>query len=390
MERTMNPNSFDFKQLESQLEQLKSISSNNSNILKSIKNSLNKFFIKSKCKEVIYTKNTDKLFFGMRVYIVLSGDKALELMGDNEPTIPEGYYVELDSKLFDSILDLSGEELTAILLHEVGHVAYDTQTIEEVKNSVDAYFANSGRYYNMKTSAGFNELLAFGMKDAVMKAGSMFTKFGNTEIMADSFVVSCGYGPQLESAIKKILFNVDYMSKDIDNRFIALSWVLRVGQELAIFRVPAVKTLNKAAKLTGSTLEKRELQYAANVISTMDSPLVELYTEAAWDNIKNKFSDKIMKFKRNGIKQIKNDVFELKLRLRTCEDIDELMSIIRSCNSYISILQEYLEEDISDTEREDVVNVLQEIYSIRETAANNKEVSSRYSGYIQVTYPTIH
>ena len=354
MERTMNPNSFDFKQLESQLEQLKSISSNNSNILKSIKNSLNKFFIKSKCKEVIYTKNTDKLFFGMRVYIVLSGDKALELMGDNEPTIPEGYYVELDSKLFDSILDLSGEELTAILLHEVGHVAYDTQTIEEVKNSVDAYFANSGRYYNMKTSAGFNELLAFGMKDAVMKAGSMFTKFGNTEIMADSFVVSCGYGPQLESAIKKILFNVDYMSKDIDNRFIALSWVLRVGQELAIFRVPAVKTLNKAAKLTGSTLEKRELQYAANVISTMDSPLVELYTEAAWDNIKNKFSDKIMKFKRNGIKQIKNDVFELKLRLRTCEDIDELMSIIRSCNSYISILQEYLEEDISDTEREDV------------------------------------
>ena len=122
----------------------------------------------------------------------------------------------------------------------------------------------------------------------------------------------------------------------------------------------------------------------------MDSPLVELYTEAAWDNIKNKFSDKIMKFKRNGIKQIKNDVFELKLRLRTCEDIDELMSIIRSCNSYISILQEYLEEDISDTEREDVVNVLQELYSIRETAANNKEVSSRYSGYIQVTYPTIH
>ena len=66
------------------------------------------------------------------------------------------------------------------------------------------------------------------------------------------------------------------------------------------------------------------------------------------------------------------------------------MSIIRSCNSYISILQEYLEEDISDTDREDVVNVLQELYSIRETAANNKEVSSRYSGYIQVTYPTIH
>ena len=38
-----------------------------------LKNELNKFFINTKCKQAIYTLNTDKLFFGMRVYPILDG-----------------------------------------------------------------------------------------------------------------------------------------------------------------------------------------------------------------------------------------------------------------------------------------------------------------------------
>ena len=358
--------------------------SHSSSTLNKIKSTLNSFFVKSQCKEVLYTRNTDKLFFGIRVYPVIDGNKALEIVGDSENTIPTGYYLEYDSKLFDPMLYLSGEELTALTLHEVGHIAYDVGVYDEVKNAINMYFAKSGNSMNLKSSNGFKELLAYGLKDSVYKIGSLFTKLNNTEIAADTFVVACGYGPQLESAMKKIVNGLSYMRKDIDDRFIALTWVLRVGKEFELFRIPAVKTLNKAVSLTGSQLEKRELSYAARTAATME-PL----TEGAWDNISHKFSKKVLEYKRNGVRGVKQDIFELNLRLRTAEDIDELMSIIRQANSYISILQEYLSEDIPDNEREEVIASLEELYSIREKASKDKQVQSRYSGYIQVVYPSL-
>ena len=35
--------------------------------LSQLKNEINKFFFKAQCKEVLYTVNSDKLFFGMMV-----------------------------------------------------------------------------------------------------------------------------------------------------------------------------------------------------------------------------------------------------------------------------------------------------------------------------------
>lgn len=382
MERVANPSTFDFSILEKTMFALDN--DHSSTALNRIKSELNKFFIKSQCKEVLYTNNTDRLFFGMKVYPVMDGNDAIEMLGSNDAQIPSGYYVEIDSKLVDPMLYLDGEELVALLLHEVGHIAYDTDNIYEVRNQIDMYFAKSNDYIDLRSSAGFKELLAYGMKDAIMKAGSIFSKHGNTELVADAFVVSCGYGPQLESAMRKIVAGISYMRKDIDDRFIALTWVLRIGREFELFRIPAVKTLNKAITLTGSNLEKRELRYASKIVGTMEQP----FTEGAWDNVRERWNNRFMKFKRNGVREIKNDVYELELRLRTAEDIDELMSIIRSANNYITILQDYLNEDISDEERADIVAVLEELYSIRQKASKDKQVNSRYSGYINVVYPS--
>ena len=351
--------------------------------LSKLKNELNKFFIKARCKEILYTVNTDKLFFGMRVYPVFDGNKAMEILGDNKTSPFEEYYVELDSKLFDPMLGLNSREKTAILLHEVGHIVYNTATIDEVRSQIDMYFAKSGDYVDINSSKGYKELIGYALKDSIVKAGSLFSKFGNTEMIADTFVVSCGYGPDLESAMRKIIASSTYMAKNVDDRFITLSWVLRLRNEFSIRRIPAVKTLNKAKSLTASKLEQREITYAYNILNRTDLG----FNEGFIDDIKSRFSKKFNDFKVKGIRAMKNDIYELNLRLRTAESAEDLMYIIRQVNTDVAILQDYMAEDITDDERRSIIDTLEELYDIRQRAAKEQTVRDRYDSAIQVFYP---
>ena len=379
MERVAS--NFDFRTIEKIMFNMDE--SHSSSDLSKLKNELNRFFIKAKCKEVLYTVNTDKLFFGMRVYPVFDGNKAIEILGDNKASAFEEYYVEFDSKLFDPMLGLNKREKTAILLHEVGHIVYDTATIDEVRAQLDMYFSKSGEYVDISASKGYRELMGYALKDAIVKTGSLFTKFGNTEMVADTFVVSCGYGPDLESAMRKISTSASYMAKNVDDRFIALSWVLRMRSEFSIRRIPAVKTLNKAKQLTASKLEQREIMYANTIINRSDLGLSEGFVE----DIRARFSKKFNNFKVKGIRSIKNDIYELNLRLRTSESAEDLMYIIRQVNTDVAILQDYLTEDLEEDERKSVIEALEELYDIRQRAAKEQTVRDRYDSAIQVFYP---
>lgn len=372
---------FDFRTIEKLMFNMND--NHSSSDLAKLKNELNKFFIKARCKEILYTINTDKLFFGMRVYPVFDGNKAIEILGDNKTSPFEEYYVELDSKLFDPMLGLNKREKTAILLHEIGHIVYDTATIDEVRAQIDMYFAKSWDYTDINASKGYRELIGYALKDSIVKTGSLFTKFGNTEMIADTFVVSCGYGPDLESAMRKIVRSSTYMAKNVDDRFITLSWVLRLRNEFSIRRIPAVKTLNKAKQLTASKLEQREIEYATNIISRSDFGFNEGFIE----DIKARFSKKFNDFKVKGIRAMKNDIYELNLRLRTAESAEDLMFIIRQVNTDVAILQDYLTEDLTEDDRQSVLDTLAELYDIRQRAAKEQTVRDRYDSAIQVFYP---
>jgi hypothetical protein len=245
------------------------------------------------------------------------------------------------------------------------------------------YFTASGDYVDLKASKGYRELIAYALKDSIVKTGSLFSKFGNTEMIADTFVAACGYGPALETGMRKISRSAMYLNKHVDDRFITLSWVLRLKREFEFKRIPAVKTLNKAKALTASRLEDREISYAANIVSRMDEPV----SEGVIDNVKARFSKKFSDFKAKGIRSIKNDVYEMNLRLRCAESEMDLMYVIRTINSDIAILQDYLTEDIPDEERQEINNAIQELYDIRQRAAKQKSVRDTSNSLINVVYP---
>ena len=372
-------NNFNFQTMEYALYTIRE----NHAMTSTLKSELNKFFPKVKCIDVLYTENTDKLFFGMRVYPVINSEDIIDVLKDDKPLIINGYYVELDSKLFDPMLNLSERELTAMLLHEVGHIVYDTQTIDEVKKQVDMYLAASDDYLSDKYSKGYKEVLAYAMKDSIIKIGSIFSKVGNYEIIADTFVSACGYGPDLASAFRKISRSSIYLNKNVDNRLIAISWALRLKNEFNTSRLPAIKTLNKAKQLTSSKLEERELTYVSNSLNKMQDPI----NESIIDDVKNRFSKKINDFKIKGIKAIKADAYEMNVRVRCATTQEDLLYIIRTLNTDIAILKDYLTEDITKEEREDVMKTLQYMYEVRDIAAKQKVVQS--DSLIQVVYPEL-
>ena len=91
----------------------------NSMHLNDLKMELNSFFKDSVCRELIYTENTDKLFFGIETIPAINGEDAMDIIFGSEPYRINKYYVELDSKLFSEYLGLTVEEIMALLICQV-------------------------------------------------------------------------------------------------------------------------------------------------------------------------------------------------------------------------------------------------------------------------------
>ena len=375
---------YNFSTLEAYIGKILHYDDHSLPVLHGIRNELNKFFVKSKCRDVLYTLNTDKLFFGMRVYPMFNSKDSVDFLIGDRRTIFESYYVEFDSKLFDQMLGLTEKEILAIVLHEIGHIVYDVETLDEVKKQVDMYLAKTDDYIDINAPRSYRELLAYALKDSVIKIGSIFSKIGNEELIADSFVFSCGYGPDLESAIKKISRSSTYLNKSVDDRLLTLSWVIRLRSEFNLRRLPAIKTLNKAKQLSASELEKKELAYAANILNKMNEPVNENIIK----DIKLKLSKQYNKFKIRGLRGIRDDVYELNIRLRTAQTPEDLLYVVHNANTNISILQDALtDRDLIESDIKDINSALQELYDIRQRAAKIQKVKFRSSNMLQVIYP---
>lgn len=107
----MNHINYDFTTFISTFSKIMMASKAEPEDLQSLKVELNRFFDDSKCKEVIYTTNTDKMFFGMKIIPAIDADDIYDYLVDDEQTRIDKYIVEFDSKLFDPIIGLTSLNL---------------------------------------------------------------------------------------------------------------------------------------------------------------------------------------------------------------------------------------------------------------------------------------
>lgn len=349
---------------------------------KELQTQLNKFFTDSKCKEVIYTEN-NKMFFGMRVIPVISGDKAVDIINSDKPIRIDEYYLELDSKLFEEILGFTSRELTAIVLHEIGHMVNDTQPVEELRHCIDLYLARTNDTIKLTDSVHYREILAFGMKDALLKLTSIFES--DEEVLADEFVVVCGYGTELASALDKIIKNGFRINADQPNKMVTLAWVLRLYGDVKFKRIAAIRTLQKAKSLTDSSIQKKEFDGVIKRLNRIDD---EALIEGAL--LEHKMGDKFRELKWGNIKGIIDDTYEINMRMRNTDNQDEALQIMRQINSDLNIIEDYLntEKDLSEYKKTQLYKAQCDLLKMREELSKKVVYKQKYFG-VYVNYPDI-
>lgn len=351
--------------------------------LRAIRDELNKFFKDSVCKEVIFTKNYDKMFFGMCVMPVLDGDTAIEIITGNEKRRITSYYIEIDSKILE--LDLSARELVAILLHEVGHLVNDSRPIEEVRDALNIYLGKNNDHLVITDSIHYRDLLAYALKDSLRKVTSLFFK-EDEEIIADEFAVSCGYGPDLETAYHKIVKKSGTINKDVKNKLLVMQWILRIYKDIKIRRIGAIKTLNRAKTLSGSALEKREITTISRAINQIDD---DALIQESTNFLMRKTNEIYKNFKYRGMRSLEDDLYEYNLRVKNIDDQEDALMVLRQINLRLAMIDDYtMTEKLSDSERDrwDKLRVKYQI--VRDELSKKKVYDGKYYGLF-VSTPVI-
>ena len=354
--------------------------------LNDLKKELNKFFKDSECTNVYYTENVDKPFFGMCVFAnITDGDNIYEYLMGNDNIRISSYMLEIDSKLFNPVMNLQPDELVAITLHEIGHLVNDSQSIVNARNYLASYLADNKEILSIpeKQNHRYKSILAYGLKDFLSKDRSIFYTSQYDEILADEFVRACGFGRALESAMDKISRNnlKLYIDSDI-SKFTAFAWSLRIYKGLKYRRVGALRTLARAKHLTASKIEQKEMERLAQNIRTIDDN--ELIEEAS-----NPIKKKLRTMKYNTMRTLEDDFYELNMRIRNVEDEDDALYLMREINSRLSIIEDYINDgDLDENEKKRWFKTLDNFRTLRDKLSKSIVYKSKTYG-IYVNYPDI-
>jgi hypothetical protein len=378
---------YDLKNIERAMASIRMNPKSQSN-LNRLRNELNKFFPEATCNSVFYSDNKDKLFFGMAVVPSLTDEQVAAIAladGDDKDLLRvKQYSIDIDSKLLDSLV-LTDKELTAIVLHEVGHLVIDDSPAKIVQRNMDVYFKQNRTQMDANQLSYCPDVIRYGLEDAMVKAVSLW--YRDEEVAADSFVVSCGYGPELETALNKIGTNAYSMAKGANvPKFIMLYWSLRVYKEVHLKRVAAVKTLDRAIGIEGSTLQKNKMNYLKKRLLTYVAPIA-----AVKGDIQNPISDVQIKemailtesflvenklfnsLKTTGLRSIENDYYEYQMRLNNVEDELDALQLLREINNRMSALDNYLASPkISEGERKKYLQLYNAYFKLREVLSKKK------------------
>ena len=123
--------------------------------------------------------------------------------------------IEIDTRILerDVDMDINEKELTALILHEVGHAIFSLSVPERLSRVVRFKFAKSHFITKQLLKDNFfSKLICFPVLQSCAATNHIPRKNSiKYEVKADNFAIKAGYGKELESAMDKIII---YAGKD--------------------------------------------------------------------------------------------------------------------------------------------------------------------------------
>ena len=347
--------------------------------LKRIQSDLNKIFENdAKCNQVIYTNNVDKSFFGVMVVPRLTKDMVTRIMNSDDKVLVKEYYVEIDSKLIDS--SLNSFEITACILQNIGSMIADSRAINIAKMIIDKFLVDNNTSIKLTDNIHYNQILAFGIADAMRKSTSMFF-MTDIALENDEFIKDLNLKNDAKSALQKLRNEGKIVLEQAEVPTVVLAWVLRLYNDILHNRIAAIHTIKKGIKFSPSTYEKKTLK---NIIQRLeridDDALIESASQMDAFIIHEGLVDR---YKKSGMRGYEEDLYELKFNANNMETQEDAILLIHQINSRMSVIMDYMEtEKISKSEYKRWKKLYDEYDALRKVVSSSKIYQNKTRIYV--------
>ena len=336
-------------------------------IIDQLKNSLNKCVTTGKCVGIIFTMNTDKLLFGIRVNPYISNEAMIKIILDAEEVSFDTYEMEIDSKLLDTV---SGEELAACMVEEVCSIL-DPNATERVKDIIANLIAEKDGSIKFRESVYYTNIIEFAFKTTLNNVASLLYKdkdaLGMLEIPNKL---------ELRDVLTNCRENLNMCLYGLDEPETApnlgvLQWALMVYEDIKLNIRFAQRVLNDAKIATGSAIEVKLID---ETLKSLNKAFDQIVTES--NTIIENYLHELSLFKAiksQGLKSIEADLYEYKVQAKNCVEQEEALIIIRQINTRIGIIEDYLAtEQLSEAEKAKWTAVDMEYRELRADLAKRK------------------
>lgn len=358
-------------------------------LLEDVKVELNQIFPLIKCTDILWTLNTDKQFFGIKIDPAITPKEALNIFITDNPVSFGMYKVEFDSKLFD--IGVDEEEIVSMLLYEIDSMLCSTATLDILRGLIDIHVFENDTI-NLRNSVNYSQLLIFGIKDTLYKVSSLMFKEDLEDLTSNKLIQALELTDSLVSSQRKIVESVFGVGDTVRSpKTIVLKWVFMVYNDMEHNSRLIVETLKDSMDFTGSALERQELSKTINAIDKIrynsgdnhlkeSAPINKVLSEAGIESIGEISLFKSLK--NSGLKSIEDQYYEYSIRIKNCETEEDAMFIIRGINSRLSILEDYIwnTPDITEGERKRWEALANRYRELRETIIKKKIYNKKQYG----------
>ena len=341
---------------------------------------LNNIFEGTKCKQVLFTQNLDNAFFGIRVNPEIHKDTIITIISTSDQVTFRNYSVEIDSKVLDA--QLTDQELAAYMLYEISSMIVSNEIIDKLRSYIDVYLTSADDVISIRDSVHYYQLLIYAIKDTLTKLSSMLYKDTPEDLInTNQFINSLELNDVLIDAHQKIISNIvgpgDSMRAP---NLVLLKWMFIMYRSMDTNSNVVRDTLKDAKVLTGSKLDKFEIDKTLKALDHIDNTIVGLkedgnliqFLESAHIDIVNE--SLFGNLKRRGLRSLEDDLYTVALQIKNLESENEAIYTMRFINTRLNILEDYLYEnqDITDIEKKHWAMVANKYRALREELVRKK------------------